>query len=60
MMRRQRTTSSRLRFYASKLFSLFGVLMTKEEKRVISISIFYSCVFCNMDKNLLNMWLVIL
>jgi hypothetical protein len=28
--------------------------------RVISISVFYSNVACNIDKNLLNMWLVIL
>jgi hypothetical protein len=46
--------SSQLCFYASWLFSLFGVLMTKVEKRVISISIFHSSVVCNMDKNLLN------
>jgi hypothetical protein len=52
--------SSQLRFYASKLFSLFGVLMTKGEKRVISVSIFHSSVVCIMDKNLLNVWLVIL
>jgi hypothetical protein len=53
-------TSSRLRLYASYLFSLFGVLTTKGEMRVISISVFYSSVVCNMDKNLLNVWLVIL
>jgi hypothetical protein len=41
-------------------FSLFGVLMTKGEKRVISISVFHSSVVCNIDKNLLNAWLVIL
>jgi hypothetical protein len=58
--RRQRMMSSQLRFYASKLFSLFGVLMTKGEKRVISVSIFHSSVVCIMDKNLLNVWLVIL
>jgi hypothetical protein len=52
--------SSRLRFYASYLLSLSGVLTTKGEKRVISISIFHSSVFCIMDKNLLNAWLVIL
>jgi hypothetical protein len=34
--------------------------MTKGEKIVISISIFYSSVVCIMDKNLLNAWLVIL
>jgi hypothetical protein len=31
-----------------------------EEKRVISISVFHSSVVCNMDKNLLYVWLVIL
>jgi hypothetical protein len=60
MTRRRRTISSWLRFYASYLFSLFGVLTTKGEKRVISISVFHSSVICNMDKNLLNACLVIL
>jgi hypothetical protein len=35
-------------------------LMTKGEKRVISISVFHSSVVCNMDKNLFNVWLAIL
>jgi hypothetical protein len=48
-------TSSWLHFIA--LFSLFGVLTTRGE-RVISISVFHSSVVCNMDKNLLNAWLV--
>jgi hypothetical protein len=34
--------------------------MTKGEKRVISISIFLSSVACNMDNDLLYVWLVIL
>jgi hypothetical protein len=42
------------------LFSLFGVLTTKGEKRVISISVFLSSVVCNMDKDFLYVWLVIL
>jgi hypothetical protein len=52
-MRRRRTTSSRHHIFALQLFSLFGVLMIKREKRVISISIFLSSVVCNMDKDLL-------
>jgi hypothetical protein len=40
-MRRRRTTSSRYRIFASQLFYIVGVLMTKGEKRVISISVFY-------------------
>jgi hypothetical protein len=62
-MRRRRTTSSRHRIFASALhssFSFFGVLMTKGEKRVNSISVFLSSVVCNMDKILLYVWLVIL
>jgi hypothetical protein len=51
--------SSWLRSFTSELFSLFGVLTTKGEKRVISINDFHSSVVCNMDKNLLNAWLVI-
>jgi hypothetical protein len=51
--------SSRFHFYTSYLFSLFGVFMTKGEKRVISIGVFHSRVVCNMDTNLLNVWLVI-
>jgi hypothetical protein len=57
-MRRRRTTSSRYRIFASQLFSLFGVLMTKGEKRVISISVLLSSVVCIMDKDLLYVWLV--
>jgi hypothetical protein len=54
MMRRRRMMSSRHRISTSQLFSLFGVLMTKGEKRVIFISVFFSlvCVVCNMEKNL--------
>jgi hypothetical protein len=52
MTRRWRRTSSRLRIFASLLFSLFGVLMTKGEKRVIAISVFHSSVVCNMDKDM--------
>jgi hypothetical protein len=52
--------SSRLRIYASWLLFFFGVLTTKGEKRVISISVFYSSVVYNMDKNLIYVWLVIL
>jgi hypothetical protein len=45
--------SSRHHTFASHLFSLFGVLMTKGEKRVIFISVFsLVCVVCNMDKDL--------
>jgi hypothetical protein len=32
--------------------------MTKGEKRVISVSVFHSRVVCNMNKNLLYVWLV--
>jgi hypothetical protein len=60
MTRRRRTMSSRLRIFASHLFSLFGVLTTKREKRVIFISVFHSSVVCNMDKNMFYVWLVIL
>jgi hypothetical protein len=59
-MRRQRTKSSWHRILASQLVSLFGVLRTKREKRVISISVFLSSVVCNMDKDLLYVWLVML
>jgi hypothetical protein len=52
--------SIRHHIFVSQLFSLFGVLMTKGEKRVISISVFISSVVCNMDKDLLYVWLVIL
>jgi hypothetical protein len=51
--------SSRLPIFALQLFSLFGVLTTKGEKRVIFISIFHSCVVCNLDKNMFYVWLVI-
>jgi hypothetical protein len=57
MTRRRRTTSSRLHFIA--LFP-FWCLDDKGEKRVFSISVFHSSVAYNMDKNLLNVWLVIL
>jgi hypothetical protein len=40
-------------------FFPFWCLDDKGEKRVISISVFHSSVVCNMDKNLLNAWLVI-
>jgi hypothetical protein len=56
---RWRMMSSPLRICASWLFSLFGVLMRKGEKTVISISVFHSSVVCNMDKNLFYVWLVI-
>jgi hypothetical protein len=60
-MRRHRTMSSRHRIFASQLFSLFGVLATNGDTRVISISVFFlSSVVCNMDKDLLYVWLVIL
>jgi hypothetical protein len=36
--------SSRHRIFASQLFFLFGVLMTKGEKGVIFISVFQSSV----------------
>jgi hypothetical protein len=52
--------SSRRRIFASQLFSLFGVLTTKGEKRVIFVIIFHSSVVCNMDKNMCYIWLVIL
>jgi hypothetical protein len=53
--------SSRHRIFPSQLFSIFGILMTKREKRVISISVFsLVCVVCNMDKNMFYVWLVIL
>jgi hypothetical protein len=52
--------SSRLCYCGSSLFSLFRVLTTKGEKRVISISVFDSSVVCNMDKKLLYVWLAIL
>jgi hypothetical protein len=50
MMRRRRTTSSQLHFIA---FSPFWCLDDKGGEECFS---FY--VACNMDKNLLNMWLV--
>jgi hypothetical protein len=40
-MRRRRMMSSRHRIFASQLFSHFGVLTTKGEKRVIYISVFF-------------------
>jgi hypothetical protein len=53
--------SSRLCIFASQLFSLFGVMMTKGEKGVILISVFsLVCVVCNMDKNMFYVWHVIL
>jgi hypothetical protein len=39
---------------------LFGVLLTKRKKRVMSINVFYSSVICNMGNDLLYVWLVIL
>jgi hypothetical protein len=53
--------SSRLCIFASQPFFLFGVLMTKGEKRVIFISVFSQvCVVSNMDNDMFYVWLVIL
>jgi hypothetical protein len=53
--------SSQHRIFDSQLFSLFGVLRTKGEKKVIFISVFcLLCVVCNIDKNIFYVCLVIL
>jgi hypothetical protein len=55
--------SSQHRMFASQLFSFFGVLTTKGEKRIIFITVFsfsLVCVVCNVDKNMFYVWLVVL